>query len=269
MVPDPLIGQPDLATISAVVEDVVDEAQSDAAATIASATETAETTLVVLPSRVAPAATQPIDASVAQAAAAMALLATDAVDVTTARLDALPGDEPSLDADAMPEVARLQQALQTAPVHDSWALERSAVAVVEDLAAIEPGGGTGRTAVEPSAVQPSRTAQAIAAEDLANTEAVATDLLNSSAMAHAPEPFAAQSLAAPPPTGSTSTDPVLPEPTPPFSALPASVGLSSTAAAGWLPSFAQLTVLDTWRPLSPRAPGSRSVIVVPNLAPPG
>jgi hypothetical protein len=61
-----------------------------------------------------------------------------------------------------------------------------------------------------------------------------------------------------------------PTPTAPLtSKLPASIGLPNTAGAGQLPSLTALTAPDRFRAVWPRAGRLPSVIVLPNLAPPG
>jgi hypothetical protein len=149
------------------------------------------------------------------------------------------------DAAAAPADVPEPQVTQVIPVHDTWPLE-------------------------PRVTQlPVVVADAIAMEIIAENLAVVADQLTPSVISPSPVPFAAQSVSASAPRDSSNSDPIRPDLTPPFSALPASIGLSSGAAAGWLPSFTPLAVHDVWRPWSYPMRRVQSVIVLPNLAPPG
>jgi hypothetical protein len=239
-----------VAAVTDSAEEAVDEVLPHAEATLAPATEAAEATQAVLPAQIVAVATHAPEA-------------------------AAPQDK---DAPVSPAMVPVEAALTVPapPIHDVWALERRAdddhaVALSNATPAvtIEPIAIEDLTMVEPSATEPLVAAKVLGAEAIGENSVVGASHSTWSGIPHSAAAFEAQTLFEPAANGSASTDPVLPEPTAPFSALPASIGLSTTAAAGWLPSFAQLTVLDHWRPWSHTAPRGRSVIVLPNLAPPG
>jgi hypothetical protein len=68
---------------------------------------------------------------------------------------------------------------------------------------------------------------------------------------------------------SFSTQPATPDPTPVTTALPGGIGLPNSSATGQTPFFPAPTAPDAWRHLWQHARRLPSVIVLPNLAPPG
>jgi hypothetical protein len=81
--------------------------------------------------------------------------------------------------------------------------------------------------------------------------------------------WTAHSLSTLVPDDSAHDAPIVPDNEQPFSAVPAGMGLSSSAAAAWLPAVPNLNGGNAWRPRIQTASRARTVIVLPNLAPPG
>jgi hypothetical protein len=68
---------------------------------------------------------------------------------------------------------------------------------------------------------------------------------------------------------SLSTYPATPDPTPVTTGLPGSIGLPNSSATGHTPFLTAPTSPDVWRGLWRNARRAVSIIVLPNLAPPG
>jgi hypothetical protein len=216
-----------------------------------------------------------VDEAVSEVETTFAPVAAPQV-LRTAQVVALPQTR-VVDGPVPPEVDEAEgvvaatEAVPTIPASDNWALERT---IVEERIsvlrnAIEPIGVEDLSVVEPTPLQHLSVVEAVGTEVTRANPAVGA---NYPTWSWNPDTVAVvedKSLVEPVTNGSTSTDPAHPEPAAPLSTLPASIGLSTTAAAGWLPSFAQLTVGNTWRPYSHTARGCQAVIVLPNLAPPG
>ncbi len=246
-----------LAVVPEVVDDVVNQVAGLSAATdeiVAdeiAATEAlvqdvqgeAQATPVVVPAHVVAASAPAIEASTNHAGDVVAPDVADDVDNAVATIAPSPVDVPS------------PQAL---PVHDSWAIEPSAAPVVSEAVSSAP---MAQLSTWESLGGPSD-------EDSAAIS-ISAEPLSWAGIGRSTAGWTAHSLSTPVTNDSLPNAPIVPDNEQPFSAVPAGIGLSTSAAAAWLPAFAHFSSGDAWRPRIQTASSGRTVIVLPNFAPPG
>jgi hypothetical protein len=147
---------------------------------------------------------------------------------------------------------------QALPVHDSWAIEPSAAPVVSEAVSSAP------------IAQPSTWASLGGPSDEDSAAiSISAEPLSWAGIGRSTAGWTAHSLSTPVPDDSSHDAPIVPDNEQPFSAVPAGMGLSTSAAAAWLPAVPNLNGGDAWRPRIQTASSGRTVIVLPNLAPPG
>jgi hypothetical protein len=245
----------DAATIEAAVDTtVVDEVQSAVEATVAPVADTVEATHAVLPAHAVTVSAHAIDAAANRATEEVVPQAADEVERVEATAAVAPVPVP--------------QALQTVPVHDSWAVEQSAPIAAEDLAAKE-AGATEHASLAVT-IGPPWTWEALGPSSADVRPAGSPAQLSWAGMGRSAWDWNASSLSARLEERSSGNTPVPAERSvPPLTSVPAGMGQSTSVVGGWLTSISELDVTRTWRPRRLTAQVGRAVIVLPNLAPPG
>jgi hypothetical protein len=222
----------------------------------------AQATPVVVLAHVVAAPAQAIEASTDRTSDAGAPDVTDGADNALGMTEPAPADV---------------SLAQTLPVHDSWAVEPSAAPIVSaavssaQIAAedVDAGAPQQPMLAEPIA-QPSTWASLGAPSDERTAAiSISAEQLSWAGIGRSPAGWTAHALSTPVADDSAHDAPIIPDNEQPFSAVPAGIGLSTSVAAGWLPSFSGVAVSHTWRPWSLTAMAGRAVVVLPNLAPPG
>ncbi len=250
---EPLVVAPE------VVDDVVNQVAGVSAATdemVAdeiAATEAlaqdvqgeAQATPAVLPAHVVAASAQAIEASTNHAGDVVAPDVADDVDNAVATIAPSPVDVPS------------PQAL---PVHDSWAIQPSAAPVVSEVVSSAP---MAQLSTLESLGGPSDQ------ETAALSISISVEPLTWAGVGRSTGSWTADTQNTPLRDDSLDSSPIVPDTEQPFRAVPAGMGLSTSAVAGWMAPFSALAGTSAWRPWMQTASSGRAFIVLPNLSPPG